>query len=440
MSAPSPRLHSHAFLDARHARSERNVWGVIALSAAMMAVEIVGGTMFGSLALVADGFHMSTHVGALLLAALAYALARRHADNSAFTFGPGKFGDLAGFASALILGVIALGILVEAAQRLWAPTPIDFAQAIPIAALGLIVNLASAWLLMRGGAHDHAHGHGHGHDHAHGHGHDHDHGHGHVGEHRHGDESIAVRAGGADLLLGIVETHAPPRFRLKAASGPAPAAGAVTVETIRPDGARQIFAFAEGAGFLDSVDVVPEPHEFEVELRVGDASARLRFAEPSAAPAALAHDHNMRAAVMHVIGDAAVSVFVILGLTLARLFGWMWMDPLAGMVGALVIASWSWTLIRDTARVLLDMNPDPPLAARLRARLEAEGDTPLDLHLWRVGPGHLAAIVSLETSSGREADDYRRLAHDLFPFAHLTVEIARRSDDGRSAGAPRRVA
>ena len=166
----------------------------------------------------------------------------------------------------------------------------------------------------------------------------------------------------------------------------------------------------------------------------------MRFAEPVGAPASLSHDHNLRAAVMHVIGDAAVSVFVIVGLCLARLFGWMWMDPLAGVVGALVIASWSWTLIRDTARVLLDMNPDPALAARLRARLEQEGDAPLDLHLWRVGPGHLAAIVSLETSSERDADDYRRLAQEVFPFAHLTVEIARRDGEGWSAGAPRRVA
>ncbi|HYA73275.1 MAG TPA: CDF family Co(II)/Ni(II) efflux transporter DmeF, partial [Roseiarcus sp.] len=161
--------HSHDFLGADHARSERNVWAVIALTSVMMVAEIGGGAMFGSIALVADGFHMSTHAGALLLAALAYTYARRRADDPRFTFGTGKFGDLAGFASAIILATIAALIAYESIARLFAPMPIAFAQAIPIAALGLAVNAASAWLLSRGG---HEHGHGHGHPHAHEHSHE----------------------------------------------------------------------------------------------------------------------------------------------------------------------------------------------------------------------------------------------------------------------------
>ncbi len=152
--------HSHVFLGADHARSERRTWAVIWLCGAMMAAEIIGGWLFGSIALIADGLHMSTHAGALLLAALAYSFARRYAHDPRFAFGAGKFGDLAGFASAIILAMIALLIGWEAVGRLFAPVPIRFAEAIPIAALGLAVNLASAWLLS-GGHHDgHSHGHG----------------------------------------------------------------------------------------------------------------------------------------------------------------------------------------------------------------------------------------------------------------------------------------
>src|SRR5947209_13079364 len=171
-------LPHHVFLGAGHERSERKTWAVIWLCGAMMVAEIIGGLLFGSIALVADGLHMSTHAGALLLAALAYSYARKHANNPAFTFGTGKLGDLAGFASAIVLAMIALLIGYEAISRIFAPVPIHFAEAIPIACLGLAVNVASAWLLSGGESHDHDHGphHGHAHD---GHHHDeHEHAHG----------------------------------------------------------------------------------------------------------------------------------------------------------------------------------------------------------------------------------------------------------------------
>src|SRR6202161_2021286 len=165
--------HSHVFLGEGHEKSERKTWAVIWLCGAMMIAEIVGGLLFGSIALVADDLHMSTHAGALLLAALAYTYARKHAENPAFTFGTGKLGDLAGFTSAIVLAMIALLIGYESVTRIFSPVPIHFAEAIPIACLGLAVNVASAWLLSGGGDHDHGHGHGHGHGHAH-EGHDHD--------------------------------------------------------------------------------------------------------------------------------------------------------------------------------------------------------------------------------------------------------------------------
>jgi cation diffusion facilitator family transporter len=390
--------HDHVFLGESHARAERNVWATIALTSVMMLVEIVGGAMFGSIALIADGFHMSTHAGALLLAALAYTLARRRADDPRFTFGTGKFGDLAGFSSALILAMIALGIGYESASRLFAPIRIHFAEAIPIAALGLVVNVASAWLLSRGGHH-------HGHDH---HGHD-----------RH-DEARRLDIGGVPYELRVFEDGVPPRFRL---AGPSPAAAPTYVETTRPDGARQRFTMRDRGGFLESAEEIPEPHEFDVVVGIGTESARCRFAEHG--HAAHDRDHNMRAAILHVAADAAVSVLVIAGLTLAGLFGWSWMDPAAGLVGAAVIGSWSYGLIRDTAGVLLDMNPDPKLTRGLRDAIERDGDALADLHLWRLGPGHLAAILCVETKTDRTCEHYRETAGRVGRFSHLTIEIQR---------------
>src|SRR6476660_10440441 len=153
--------HDHVFLGKDHARAERRTWAVIILCSVMMVAEIIGGALFGSLALIADGLHMSTHAGALLLAALAYTYARKHADDPNFTFGTGKFGDLAGFTSAIILAMIALLIGYESVSRIFSPVPIHFAEAIPIACLGLAVNVASAWLLS-GGEYRHGHPHGHG--------------------------------------------------------------------------------------------------------------------------------------------------------------------------------------------------------------------------------------------------------------------------------------
>jgi cation diffusion facilitator family transporter len=322
---PFAPAHSHVFLGAGHETSERRTWAVIWLCGAMMIAEIVGGLLFGSIALVADGLHMSTHAGALLLAALAYTYARRHADDPRFTFGTGKIGDLAGFTSAIILAMIALLIGYESISRVFAPVPIRFAEAIPIACLGLAVNIASAWLLSRGGGHHH-HGHaGHHDDHDH-QGHDH-----HAHDHHAHDHGHAHGAAG--------------------------------------------------------------------------------------------RDNNMRAAIVHVMADAAVSVLVIVGLLLARVFGWLWMDPLAGIVGACVIASWSYGLIRDTGAILLDVNPDRGLAERLRLAIEGDGDQIADLHLWRLGPGHLGAIVSIVTKQARGPGYYRGRLAGFPSLSHLTIEV-----------------
>ncbi len=412
VAPPPPLGHSHVFLGAGHETAERRTWVVIALCGAMMVLEIVGGLLFGSIALVADGLHMSTHAGALLLAALAYSYARKLATDPRFSFGTGKLGDLAGFTSAIVLAMIALLIGYEAISRLFAPVPIHFAEAIPIAALGLAVNVASAWLLSGGQHHHHGHGHGHGHGHEHGQEH---------------DGAQRIETPGGALLLSVFEDGAPPVFRLRAEAGPPPVADALAIETVRPDGARQVFALAERGGWLESIDAIPEPHAFVAHLRVAGQDYPVAFEEHEHGDGAAHRDNNMRAAVIHVLADAAVSVLVIVGLLLARAFGWLWMDPLAGIVGACVIASWSWGLIRDTGAILLDMVPDRKMADGVRQVIENEGDRLADLHLWRLGPGHLGAIVAVATARKRGPEFYRaRLAR--FPsLSHLTIEVQQAS-------------
>jgi cation diffusion facilitator family transporter len=402
LSPSAAPVHHHVFLGESHSQSERKTWTVIWLCGAMMCAEIVGGLLFGSIALVADGLHMSTHAGALLLAALAYTYARKHAANSNFTFGTGKFGDLAGFTSAIVLAMIAILIGYESVTRILAPIQIHFAEAIPIACVGLAVNIASAWLLSSGGHH-----HGYSHD-------------GH-GEH---DEAHILPTPTGDLILEVFEDGVPPRFRLRAAAGPAPAAETL-ITTVRPDGARQDFAVVARGDYLESVEEIPEPHAFNAQIRIGPETYTTVFEEHDHGQGATGRDNNMRAAIVHVMADAAVSVLVIVGLLLARAFGWLWMDPLAGIIGACVIASWSYGLIRDTGAILLDRIPDSRLAIEVRDLIESDGSTLADLHLWRLGPGHLGAIVSVCPKEGRTADYYRAKLARYRSLSHITIEIHR---------------
>lgn len=297
--------HSHYFdhvylPDGLEHNARRTNW-VIALTSATMVVEIVAGWWTGSMALLADGFHMATHAGALAIAAFAYSYARRHAKNARFTFGTGKVGDLAGFASAVLLALASIAIAAESGQRLFSPHAVDFGDATLVAVIGLIVNLLSAWMLMER-SHDH-HGHGH-HGHSHGH-------HGHA-------------------------------------------------------------------------------------------------------------DNNLRAAFLHVLADALTSVAAIAALLAGRYLGWVWLDPLIGIAGAVIIARWAMSLMRDTAGILLD-TAEPELAAAIRHIAEETGATIADLHVWRVGPHAHAAIISIagdggDTGAIRSA--VRRLAH----VVHVTVE------------------
>jgi cation diffusion facilitator family transporter len=409
MSQGAISSHEHVFLGEGHEKSERKTWAVIALCGAMMVAEIIGGLLFGSIALVADGLHMSTHAGALLLAALAYTYARQHAGDPRFTFGTGKLGDLAGFTSAIILAMIALLIAYEAVMRLFAPVPIRFAEAIPVACLGVAVNIASAWLLGGDAHHRHTHAHAHGHAEAPA-------GHGH-------DEAHRIETHVGLMILTVHEDGVPPRFRLRAEPGPPPTAEPISIETIRADGAHELFTLLDKGGFLESAEEIPEPHAFTAEVRIGERTYPVTFEEHEHPHGAAARDNNIRAAVVHVLADAAVSVLVIAGLLLASIFGWRWIDAVVAILGSIVIASWSYGLIRDTSAILLDMIPDRRMADNLRQTIESDGDRLADLHLWRLGPGHLGAIVSVVTPSRRGADFYRAKLGRFRSLSHLTIEV-----------------
>jgi cation diffusion facilitator family transporter len=310
----APWTHSHVF-DAGNEAGARNSRRVVVLTATMMVVEIVAGWLYGSMALLADGWHMSTHAAALGMTALAYSLSRRHAGDERFSFGAWKIEVLGGFASAIVLAMVALYMAGESVLRLFQPHQIRYDQALAVAALGLVVNLICAMLL--GGGHgDHEH------DHAHG-GHD-DH-----------------------------------------------------------------------------------PH----------------------------HDLNLRSAYVHVVADALTSVLAIVALTGGRQFGWSWLDPAMGIVGSGIVGVWSYGLIRDTSRVLLDREMDLPLVEEIRAAVESHGDARIvDLHLMRVGRHRFACVLSVITTRVRDAEDFKARLHEHEELVHVTVEIVRSEERLAAAG------
>jgi cation diffusion facilitator family transporter len=302
MNRDASFTHEHVFLGSAHDENAKRTLWVVMLTLVMMIGEIAAGYITGSMALLADGFHMATHAGALGISAAAYAYAKRHSSSARYSFGTGKVGDLGGFASAFILGLVALGIGIESAIRLFQPTEVQFGTATLIAIVGLVVNLVSALLL------------GHGHSHDHNHDHDHDH-------HHHGV------------------------------------------------------------------------------------------------------DNNLKSAYVHVIADVLTSVLAIAALLAGRYLGWVWLDPAIGVVGAIVIARWAWTLIKTTAGVLLDQTDDH-VAEKIRELVERPGDAKItDLHVWRIGPQAHAVIVSVLGESTTNADNIRARLKPAHEISHLTVEF-----------------
>jgi cation diffusion facilitator family transporter len=290
--------HGHRF-NADDTHGERNTKRVILLTLFMMVIEIFAGYLYGSMALLADGWHMGTHAAALGITVFAYYYARRHSDNPDYSFGTGKVGVLGGFASAMVLAVIALFMGAESIKRLVNPLPIHFNEAIFVAALGLIVNIISAFLLQEKHHHDHEH-------------------------------------------------------------------------------------------------VSNKMH----------------------------HDHNLRAAYLHVLADALTSLLAIVALATGKALGWVWMDPIMGIVGALIITKWSYGLLVDTGKVLLDRDVNQEAIAEIKSIIESDSDNRIsDIHVWRVGPHHLSAIIAIVTHFPKSPTYYKKLLSAYDEIKHVTVEV-----------------
>lgn len=273
---------------------------VIALTFSTMVVEIVSGLFFGSMALLADGWHMASHASALSIAALAFYLARKHKDNGKFTFGTGKIGDLAGFSSALLLVLIALFMCYESVQRFMSPVTIRFNEAIFVAVIGLVVNLSSALLLKE--------------------------------HHTHEDSDCADH-----------HTH---------------------------------------------------------------------------------HDHNLRAAYLHVIADALTSILAIAALVMGKFWGWAFMDPMMGIIGAAFIIRWSYGLLRDSSRVLLDYDEHGEMASRIRKTLEQARKIKVnDLHVWRLGPGHYSAVAAVSSEVPVAPEALKSSLCGISGLSHVIIEV-----------------
>lgn len=297
--------HHHQF-NMENPQGERNTWKVISLTLVMMVIEIIAGLLFGSMALLADGFHMATHTFALGITAIAYYYSRKHAHDRRYSFGTGKIGVLGGYTSAIFLALVSFVMIFESIMRLVTPISIRFNEAIFVAVIGLAVNLVSAYLL---------HGHEVGHHHS---------------DHEHNDHQ----------------------------------------------------------------------------------------------------DHNLRAAYLHVIADALTSLLAIIALVTGKYFGWFWMDPIMGIVGAVVILRWAYSLVTQTGKILLDYNLDKDFMTKIKAILESDSDTRLsDIHAWKLGSQKYAAIVSIVTHHPKAPDYYKGLLKSLTDIVHLTIEVHNCNDE-----------
>jgi cation diffusion facilitator family transporter len=341
--------HSHEFNDVNPLAEQRTRL-VVLLTVMMMVLEIGAGWLYKSMALLADGWHMSSHAIALGLSAAAYTLARRLQRDERFAFGTWKIEILGGYTSAIFLVGVVAYMAYESVTRLMNPAPIAFNEAIGIACLGLLVNLASAWLLAGAGGAGHGHTHGHAHSHAkshahdHDHDHDHSHDHGHSGDHDHSSHQHAAAA-----------------------------------KRVKTDHAHH-------------------------------------------------HDLNLRSAYVHVAADAATSLLAIGALAGGKFLGAVWLDPVMGIIGSVIVAAWAFTLLRDTGRILLDAEMDSPVVAEIRDAL-CRCSVPAtieDLHVWRVGRGKFACVLSVEAAGKVSPDEIRLLLAQHAELTHVTVEVNQR--------------
>ncbi|WP_418357723.1 CDF family Co(II)/Ni(II) efflux transporter DmeF [Shewanella basaltis] len=307
--------HHHNFASVNEQNVKRT-WYVLIITVITMAVEVVAGTLYGSMALLADGWHMGTHAAAFCITLFTYSYAKKHAQSDKFSFGIGKVGVLGGYTSAIALGIVAIIMLAESVHRLLSPVDIQFNQSILVAIIGLVVNIASMFIL----GHDH-----HGHDHSHAHSHSH----AHHDEHEH---------------------H--------------------------------------------------EHHEHHS-----------------------GHDHNLKAAYFHVLADALTSVLAICALLVGKYLGWYWLDPMMGIVGAVIITKWALGLMKQTSPILLDENIDKAYQADIINTIEDENTQVTDIHIWKISADHYSASIAVCTKTDASAQSIKHALHKFDKLSHFTIEV-----------------
>lgn len=312
--------HAHDFNQDNH-QGERNTLYVLILTIVTMLAEILAGTIYGSMALLADGWHMGTHAAAFLITLFAYYYVRKHKNSDKYAFGPSKVSVLAGYSSAIALLLVALVMIVESALRLFNPQEIYFQEAIFVALIGLTVNVVSVFLLKDHHSHDHHHGHAHHNDHHHGH---------------------------------------------------------------------------DDAHHSDHHNEHHEKHD----------------------------DHNLRAAYFHVLADALTSILAIVALLLGKYFGLGFLDPLMGIVGAVIISRWAWGLMQQTAPILLDQGIDAHYKQSIVNCIESEAEQRVsDIHIWKISADHFAAVISVVSAQPYDVEHYKTLLAPFDKLAHLTIEV-----------------
>ncbi|RPA61941.1 cation transporter [Shewanella frigidimarina] len=366
-------IHQHNFTSVNEQNVKRT-WYVLVITVITMAIEVIAGTIYGSMALLADGWHMGTHAAAFCITLFTYSYAKKHANSDKFSFGVGKVGVLGGYTSAIALAIVAIIMLVESLHRLWSPIEIQFNQSILVAIIGLVVNIASMFIL----GHEH-HGHDHG-DHKH-HSHKHD-DHKHH-SHEHDDHKLHSHEHDDH------ERHSHEHDDHKHHSHE----------------------------HDDHKHHSHEHDDHEHHSHEHDDHKHHSHEHHSG------NDHNLKAAYFHVLADALTSVLAICALLVGKFLGWYWLDPIMGIVGAVVITKWALGLMKQTSPILLDENIDEDYQLDIVNTIDDEQTKVTDIHIWRISADHYSASIAICTTTDASVESFKHSLNKFDKLSHLTIEV-----------------
>ena len=366
-------IHQHNFTSVNEQNVKRT-WYVLVITVITMAVEVIAGTIYGSMALLADGWHMGTHAAAFCITLFTYSYAKKHANSDKFSFGVGKVGVLGGYTSAIALAIVAIIMLVESLHRLWSPIEIQFNQSILVAIIGLVVNIASMFIL----GHEH-HGHDHG-DHKH-HSHKHDdhkhHSHEHDDHKHHSHEHDDHKHHSHEHDDHEHHSHEHDDHKLHS----------------------------------------HEHDDHKLHSHEHDDHERHSHEHHSG------NDHNLKAAYFHVLADALTSVLAICALLVGKFLGWYWLDPIMGIVGAVVITKWALGLMKQTSPILLDENIDEDYQLDIVNTIDDEQTKVTDIHIWRISADHYSASIAICTTTDASVESFKHSLNKFDKLSHLTIEV-----------------